>query len=91
LAVHTGGLSLLFGMTGFVGVVEVLFSRFMKKLYFLFPPEVTGTVVSLVGLVLIPISLKSLVGIDHVDIISLPSEVIVGIFNLAITSFRVYC
>jgi len=28
---------LLFGMNGFVGVVEVLFSRVMQKLRFLFP------------------------------------------------------
>ena len=84
LAVHSGGLSLLFGMTGFVGLVEVLLSRFMQKLRFLFPPEVTGTVVTLVGLVMISISVKNLVGINHFDTVSQPSEVIVGLATLAI-------
>ena len=84
LAVQSGGLSLLFGMTGFVGIVEVLFSRFMHKLRFLFPPEVTGTVVTLVGLVIIPISVKYLVGIDSGDTITQPQELFVGLATLVI-------
>ncbi|OQX75959.1 MAG: hypothetical protein B6D64_10745 [Bacteroidetes bacterium 4484_276] len=39
MAVASGGLPMLFGMTGFVGVVEIFFSRFMHKLRFLFPPR----------------------------------------------------
>jgi len=84
LAVHTGGLSLLFGMTGFVGIVEVIFSRFIHKLRFLFPPEVTGTVVTLVGLVLIPMSVKNLLGIGINDTVSTPNEIIVGVSVLVI-------
>jgi NCS2 family nucleobase:cation symporter-2 len=71
-------------MTGFVGIVEVLFSRFMHKLRFLFPPEVTGTVVTLVGLVIIPISVKYLVGIDSGDTITQPQELFVGLATLVI-------
>ncbi|MCD4772967.1 MAG: purine/pyrimidine permease [Bacteroidales bacterium] len=84
MAVHTGGLSLLFGMTGFVGLVESLFSRVMHKLRFMFPPEVTGVVVALVGIVVVPLSVRSLVGLGHNDTISSPHEIIVGIVTFSI-------
>jgi hypothetical protein len=50
MAAASGGLPLLFGMTGFVGAVEVVFSRFMNRLRFLFPTEVTGVIVLMVGI-----------------------------------------
>lgn len=83
-AATMGGLPLLFGMTAFVGLVEVLFSRVMHKLRFLFPPEVTGTVVALVGIVLIPISSRSLVGLGFEDNVIETPEVLVGVITLAL-------
>lgn len=67
LAVQAGGLPLLFGMTGFVGIVEVFFSRVMHRLRALFPAEVTGTVVAFVGLVIIPIAMENFLGISGTD------------------------
>lgn len=83
-AATLGGLPLLFGMTAFVGVVETLFSRVMHKLRALFPTEVTGTVVALVGIVIIPVAARSLVGIGMDDKIIETREVIVGVATLVI-------
>jgi xanthine permease XanP len=82
MAVQTGGLSLLFGMTGFVGVLESVFSRFMHRLRFLFPPEVTGVVVTLVGITVIPLGINQFFGLSHTDTVSLPEEVVVAIICL---------
>ena len=55
LAGQTGGLPLIAGMTLFSGIFEGLFSRVMKRLQALFPPEVTGFVVAIVGIELVGI------------------------------------
>jgi xanthine permease XanP len=84
LAASTGGLHLLFGMTAFVGAVEMFISRFMHKLRFLFPSEVTGTVVALVGIVVIPLAIKNLVGIGAEDAEITAPEVWTGLLTLII-------
>jgi xanthine permease XanP len=83
-AAVAGGLPLMFGMTAFVGVIEALFSRLMHRLRTLFPPEVTGTVVALVGIVVIPLSVRNLVGIGFNDTVSETREVLVGVIALLI-------
>lgn len=55
LAGQAGGLPLLWGMTAFSGIFESLFSRLVKRMQRVFPPEVTGLVVALVGLELVGI------------------------------------
>jgi xanthine permease XanP len=82
-AVSLGGLPLLFGMTSFVGIIEALFSRIMHRLRGLFPPEVTGTVVALVGIVVIPLSVRNLVGIGFKDEVIEVPEIVTGIITLA--------
>jgi xanthine permease XanP len=79
-----GGLPLIFGMTAFVGFIECLFSRVINRLRPLFPPEVAGTVVALVGIVVIPVAVKSLVGIGFNDTKSDISEVSIGFLTLTI-------
>ncbi len=100
LAASMGGLPLLFGMTGFVGVVEVFFSRVMHKLRFLFPAEVTGVVVAMVGIVIIPLSIRNFVGLDAMDNLIQSNEFIVAILTLGIMvglniyskgKIRLYC
>jgi NCS2 family nucleobase:cation symporter-2 len=100
LAVKLGGLPLLFGMTGFVGVVEALFSRVMHKLRFLFPSEVTGLIVTMVGIVLVPISVRNLLGLSGDDTIIQAEEVGVAVITLALMvalniyskgKLRLYC
>src|SRR5512140_2134475 len=66
LAGKAGGLPLIFGMTFIAGAFETLFSRIAAKMRALFPAEVTGTIVTMVGVEVIPFSMKRFVGIDAV-------------------------
>lgn len=84
MAVSAGGLPVLFGMTGFVGLVEVVLSRVMHRLRFLFPSEVTGVIVLMVGVVVIPLSMKSFVGIGPHDQSSTTAEILIGMLTLAV-------
>ncbi len=49
IAVKTGGLPLLFGMTAFAGILEAALSKLLDRMRPLFPPEVAGIVIFLVG------------------------------------------
>jgi xanthine permease XanP len=65
LAAKTGGLSLVCGMTIIGGIFEALFSRLVGRLRALFPPEVAGLVVTMVGIELIPLGIERFFGLDH--------------------------
>jgi len=65
LAAQTGGLSLVFGMTALAGSFEMLFSRIMHRLRVLFPAEVTGLVVMMVGVAVIPLAVPLFFGGDE--------------------------
>ena len=83
LAGKTGGLSLVFGMTSFSGAFEAVLSRFMKRLQKLFPPEVSGLVVAMVGLDLVSIGCPRFMGYaansQHLDV----RAILVALFTLA--------
>ncbi|MFX0549435.1 nucleobase:cation symporter-2 family protein [Hathewaya histolytica] len=51
------GLVGILGATVFGAIIEIILSFFVKPLMKLFPPIVTGTVVSLIGLTLLPVSI----------------------------------
>ncbi|WP_220680621.1 solute carrier family 23 protein [Methanofollis formosanus] len=53
LAVKTGGLSLLFGMTAVTGLVQVGFSRYISRLRRYFPVEIAGMILLMLGIMLI--------------------------------------
>ncbi|MGA2735281.1 MAG: solute carrier family 23 protein [Syntrophobacteraceae bacterium] len=63
LAGSAGGVSLIFGMTMISGALECLLSRIMYRLRVLFPPEVTGTVLTMVGLSLVPLMVLNFFGV----------------------------
>jgi len=65
LAGKTGGVSLICGMTILGGVFEALFSRIVGRLRVLFPPEVAGLVVTMVGIELIPLGIERFLGLGH--------------------------
>ena len=62
LAGKTGGLPLVFGLTTLSGVFESVMSRLITRLRVLFPPEVTGLVVAMVGIGLIGLACPRFVG-----------------------------
>jgi xanthine permease XanP len=65
LAAKSGGLSLVCGMTIIGGVFEALFSRLVGRLRALFPPEVAGLVVTMVGIEIIPLGIERFFGLGH--------------------------
>jgi xanthine permease XanP len=64
LAIKTGGLPLLAGMTLVSGLFGVVLSRLMRRLRPFFPAEVIGTIVMMVGLALIPVAVSRFLGIE---------------------------
>jgi len=49
LAARTGGLPLVFGMTLFAGAVEMALAPLLNRLRAVFPPEVSGLVIFIIG------------------------------------------
>ncbi|WP_094605445.1 hypothetical protein SPSIL_001280 [Sporomusa silvacetica DSM 10669] len=62
LAIKTGGLHLMLGMTVMAGIAQVLFSRVVHKLRVLFPVEITGLIILMLSISLIKYSFFSFVG-----------------------------
>jgi xanthine permease XanP len=50
-----GGLPLMRGMTIAAGLIEIVFARLLHRLAFLFPAQITGVVVFMVALSLVPV------------------------------------
>lgn len=63
-AAWIGGLPLMRGMTIFAGLFQVLFSSFIHRVKFLFPNEILGLVVMMVGIGLVPVSSSKLMSIE---------------------------
>jgi NCS2 family nucleobase:cation symporter-2 len=91
LAAKTGGLSLVFGMTAVGGVFEAVFSRVAARMRAFFPAEVTGTVVTMVGIEVIGLSVPKFLGVDktHPDP-ELKSILVAGFTFLAMAGFTVW-
>ncbi len=64
-AAWLGGLPLMRGMTIAAGLVEAVFAGVVKRLRFLFPPEITGLVVVMVGVGVIPLGASKCFGINY--------------------------
>jgi len=62
LAGNMGGFPLIFGMTAINGVFTAILSRFLRNLRILFPPDVTGLIVSIVGIQLVALGCPKLLG-----------------------------
>ena len=62
LAAKTGGLPLVFGMTIFAGVLEVVIAPVLNRLRAIFPPEVSGLVIFMIGIAAGIAGLRSMLG-----------------------------
>jgi len=82
LAGATGGVSLIFGMTMVAGVIECMLAPILRKLRILFPPEVTGTVLTMVGLNIVPIMILNFLGVSSPSSPIEVSNVAVAIITL---------
>jgi xanthine permease XanP len=91
LAGKAGGLPLIFGMTAVGGVFEGLFSRVVPRMRAVFPAEVTGTIVTMVGIEIIPMAVKKFAGIDRLHADPSGLSVIVALITLtAMMGFNVW-
>lgn len=84
MAVQAGGYPLLFGMTMIAGLFEALISRVIHRVRFLFPPEVTGVVVFMVGASIIPVSVKYFYGVSSTSSSISASGILVGAVSFAV-------
>ena len=64
-AAWLGGMPLMRGMTIAAGLLEALLAPVLRHVKFLFPTEVTGLVVFMVGVSLIPVGSSKFLGIDY--------------------------
>jgi xanthine permease XanP len=82
LAARSGGFSLLFGMVAFAGALSGLISRVVSRLRVLFPPEVTGLMISMSGLQLVALGCPRFVGLAGADGAPGLRPVLVGVATL---------
>ncbi|MFH0347851.1 MAG: nucleobase:cation symporter-2 family protein [Bacillota bacterium] len=61
------GIAAVYGSIIAAGMFIFLFARFFGKLTVLFPPVVTGTVVTLIGLSLVPTGVKNMAGGEKIN------------------------
>ena len=83
IAARVGGMALVLGMTTIAGIFEGILSRFMKKLRVLFPPEVSGVVVAMIGFSLAKVAISRFVGLGGSDSVIEPAELWVGCVTLS--------
>jgi len=83
LAARAGGFPLLFGMTAISGIFTGLVSRFIRRLRWLFPPDVTGLIVSIVGIQLVALGVPRFLGYSGPGTAVAAGSVWVGITTLA--------
>lgn len=66
-AAQLGGMPLVFGMTLMSGIIKGILGSFTYKFRKLFPPEVTGTMIFILGVSIIPTAIKFFLGLPHFD------------------------
>lgn len=83
LAVKSGGLALVFGMTIFAGLVEALLSRLLRHLRPFLPAEIAGFVVVLIGLNVGSLGIRYVLGIGAATPV-LAAELVVSMVALCL-------
>jgi len=82
LAARTGGLPLVFGMTMLAGLFEMTLSRALRALRPLFPPEVAGLVVALIGVATGVVAIRIALGVGAERVLD-SRDVLAGTVTLA--------
>ena len=79
-----GGLGLMSAMTAVSGVFQVALSKIIKRLRFLFPPEVTGLVIIMAGISAIPFSIQSFLGMESQKSVFLYENLVIATVTLGV-------
>ena len=85
LALQLGGLALLCGMTVFSGALQAALSRVVQRLRVLFPVEVTGLVIMMLGVAVVPFALPQFFGMTGGATSPDPTVTAISIITLAVT------
>jgi NCS2 family nucleobase:cation symporter-2 len=83
-AAWLGGLPLMRGMIIAAGLVEALFAGAVRRVRFLFPPEITGLVVLMVAVEIIPLAASKCFGINFEGEPILPKHLLVAALTLLV-------
>lgn len=83
-AAWIGGLPLMRGMTIFAGLFQILFSSFIQRLKFLFPNEILGLVVMMVGVGLVPVSSSKLMSIEFASDVANQPAIAIAVMVLVL-------
>ncbi|HRU07081.1 MAG TPA: solute carrier family 23 protein [Candidatus Brocadiia bacterium] len=84
MAAKTGGLSLVLGMNLVAGAIEAVFGSFMRRLRTLFPAEVTGVIVTMVGVTVTRFTVPRFLGVSTPNGAPDGHAVLVSVFTLAV-------
>ncbi|HTY15855.1 MAG TPA: solute carrier family 23 protein [Methanoregulaceae archaeon] len=84
LALQTGGLSLLCGMTALSGALQAVLSRVVHRLRVLFPVEVTGLVIMMLGVAVVPYALPNFFGMAGTDSAPNVTATAISVVTLAV-------
>ena len=79
-----GGLPLMHGMIMVSGLAEMAFAQVIPKLKKLFPPEITGLVVIMVGVALIPLGVSRFIGVEYSGDSIEPPKIIIACITLCV-------
>jgi xanthine permease XanP len=83
-AMRIGGLGLVWGMTFVSGLFQALFSRAFSRFKTIFPPEVCGVVIAMLGISMVRISVTRFTGIDEPGGVVNPSNILVASLTLGV-------
>jgi xanthine permease XanP len=79
-----GGLPLMHGMIMISGLTEMAFAQVVPKLKKLFPPEITGLVVIMVGVALIPLGVSKFLGVEYSGDSIEPPNIVIACITLGV-------
>ena len=87
-----GGLPLMRGITIVAGLVEVVFARVVHRLEFLFPSEITGMVVLMVAVGIVPLGVSKFLGINYAgEPIQSMNLIVAAVTLLVMIGINVWC
>ena len=90
LAAKAGGMALVGGMTVFGGLLEVALSRTVRHLRALFPPEVAGFVVVLIGVTIGSLGTRYIFGVGTPQGASRPDLAVAGVALATMVALNVW-
>ena len=83
-AAWLGGLPLMRGMTIAAGLIEIVFARVLHRLAFMFPAPITGLVVFMVALSLVPVGSSKFLHVDYAGEPIQPISLAIAVMTLMV-------